>query len=413
MTVPRNWSIGTIRKILQMHDRGCRLVEICARFRVPHSKIQQLLRVNYRTAHPRSILRGDRLNEVIRMYADGTSARKIAAQTCVSDSMVRVALVKAGAVLRTREKLTESNRKRVCALYRSGISSSTVAQEFRCSLDLVRKTLLKGGVKSRPKSKLNGQMRKRILTTYNFGTCPARIAIDYGVHENTIKRAIRISGGQLRGHRDDVHRRIPLDAKVFERDCEEAQYWIGFLIADGCVLNNGTLSVALAVVDREHLVRLGRFLKSGALIFEGKGNQSSYKPGRPFVKLSVFSKSLVENLGEFGVVPRKTGREKLLKYEFSRHTWRGVIDGDGSVGFHKRGYFWIKLYGSRELCEQFRQFVLTLLPACSAQVHQYGSIHSFGLCCAPAEAVAIELYRGCTIALSRKSEIVGRVLKDI
>ena len=41
---------------------------------------------------------------------------------------------------------------------------------------------------------------------------------------------------------------------------------IGFAIADGCVLENGTFSVALQIRDIDHLYKLRRFLKSGARI---------------------------------------------------------------------------------------------------------------------------------------------------
>ena len=149
---------------------------------------------------------------------------------------------------------------------------------------------------------------------------------------------------------------------------------------------------------------------SSVEIKEGTLNRGAYKPGAGFAKISVHSKDLVESLMIAGVAPNKTGKEELLKFRMSRHTWRGAIDGDGSMGWHKRGYFYIKLYGCKTFCEQFRQYVLTIVPNCRAKVQKSKSIFSFGMCCGPAEAVAGELYRNCNVYLDRKYDTVKCLL---
>jgi hypothetical protein len=202
-----------------------------------------------------------------------------------------------------------------------------------------------------------------------------------------------------------------LDVNAFLRDDEEAIYWTGFSIADTCVGDNGTFSAALQVRDRNHLVKLKRFLDAAASIKTGKGNATCFRPGRPFVKLTVASKLLTDSLALAGVLPRKTGTERLLRYEMSRHAWRGAIDGDGTLGRHKRGYFYIKLYGSRMLCEQFREYVLTLVPTCRAKVQRSKTIFAFGVCCGPANTVIRELYGDCSVYLTRKKRAVAPLLR--
>ena len=194
-------------------------------------------------------------------------------------------------------------------------------------------------------------------------------------------------------------------------DSECSKYWIGFLITDGSVHENGTLFVKLQAADREHLGKLRGYLGSGARILDGVGNPTSYAPGNPFVKLAVYSKSLVESVGEFGVLPRKTPNANLLRWQFSRHTWRGAIDGDGTLGRHKRGYAHIRLYGSKALCSQFREFVLTLVPKCRAEVRRAGPMYSFGVCCGPAERVIRNW--DCTVALDRKHAIARMLIDDL
>src|ERR1035437_3826013 len=222
---------------------------------------------------------------------------------------------------------------------------------------------------------------------------PAGIGTLYSVNKNTIRNGMLESGHELRGPRD-VHRVHKLNTGAFTEESEEVQYWIGFAMADGWVRDKeGTFCVALQLADISHLRKLHTFLKSSTEIKTGTLNRGAYKPGAQFARITVHSKDLVDSLMAAGVVPNKTGREELLKFQMSRHTWRGAIDGDGSVGWHTRGYFYIKLYGCKIFCEQFRLYVLTIVPKCRAKVQKSKSIFSFALCCGPAEAVARELYR--------------------
>jgi hypothetical protein len=240
---------------------------------------------------------------------------------------------------------------------------------------------------------------------------PAEIGEGFGVTRQTVVSYLRIHGVTIRGPRDS-HNKYALDKDAFTRASEEAEYWIGFLMADCSVREQeGTLSVALQSGDIGHLRKLKRFLKSTAPIRTGRLNRGAYKPGAKFAKLSIHSKDLVGSLMEAGVIPNKTGKEKFLKYNLSRHAWRGAIDGDGSVGWHKRGYFYLKLYGCLQFCEQFRQYVMTLIPNCRAKVHPSGSIFAFGMCCGPAEAIGRELYRDCRVSLDRKLKRVKPLLE--
>ena len=207
---------------------------------------------------------------------------------------------------------------------------------------------------------------------------PAGIGTLYSVNKNTIRNGMLESGHELRGPRD-VHRVHKLNTGAFTEESEEVQYWIGFAMADGWVRDKeGTFCVALQRADIGHLRKLHTFLGSSVEIKEGKSNRGAYKPGTEFAKITVHSKDLVDSLMAAGVVPNKTGKEKLLKFQMSRHAWRGAIDGDGSMGWHtRRGYFYIKLYGCKIICEQFREYVLTIVPNCRAKVQKSKSIFSF------------------------------------
>src|SRR5271155_2553654 len=58
MNKSAKWSDATAEEVLQMHDRGCRLAEICSKFGVVHSMVQQFLTANNRGRLPRAYITG-------------------------------------------------------------------------------------------------------------------------------------------------------------------------------------------------------------------------------------------------------------------------------------------------------------------------------------------------------------------
>jgi transposase-like protein len=408
---PRKWSLEMAMQVLKMHDNGGRVTAISKQFGLHHSQVQQFLADNGRAPHPRQLITGELLKEVIDQYKK-QSAREIALAIGVSDSTVRDALRRAEVDIRPRSKFNEEEQNEVCTLYRSWISYPRIAKQLSCSDEVIRDILHRHNVEIRPGRKLNGHLREFALLRYKNGGTPQKVGEECGVSKGTIRNEVLRSGETPRSLRDDIHRHHTLDIHAFDHDGEQSEYWIGFAMADGNVHENGTFSVALQLGDEQHLYKLREFLGSDAEVKEGKVNRGAYRPGSSFVKLSVSSKLLVDSLCRTGVVPRKSTKEKLLKYQLSRHTWRGAIDGDGTVGRHKRGYYHIKLYGSRQLCEQFRNYVLTLVPTCRAKVCQSKTIYSFGVCCGPAKVVIRELYRDCTTYLTRKRNAVLQLLGE-
>jgi len=111
-------------------------------------------------------------------------------------------------------------------------------------------------------------------------------------------------------------------------------YWIGFIMADGCVVNQKKarkLIIELGEKDVELLKNFNTFVQGGVPIkFTKKG----------CVRLVLYSKKMVNDLEKYGIVPRKTGKEVIynIPNEYLSHFIRGYFDGDGSiVTIHRRG----------------------------------------------------------------------------
>ena len=147
-----------------------------------------------------------------------------------------------------------------------------------------------------------------------------------------------------------------------EIDTPDKAYWLGFITTDGMVtgFRSGSLRlvIKLARKDRAHLEILHRALQAKRPIRDTE--EWSKPPGtderkkRPASILDVCSPQLVNALVSHGITARKTDTVEPWDgpAELMRHYWRGVIDGDGTIGTYD-GEAKLGLCGSKPLVEAF------------------------------------------------------------
>ncbi|NJP30536.1 hypothetical protein [Micromonospora thermarum] len=102
----------------------------------------------------------------------------------------------------------------------------------------------------------------------------------------------------------------------------------------------------------------------------------------------------------------------------SRDFWRGVVDGDGSIGIYRRPRSiaatmpQFRLVGQRRVLEAFLGFLRTRgIVGLSVRPHK--SIFTVGTTCGPAERIVALLYADATVALSRKAETAERIITAV
>ncbi|MGL4874400.1 MAG: LAGLIDADG family homing endonuclease [Clostridium sp.] len=123
-------------------------------------------------------------------------------------------------------------------------------------------------------------------------------------------------------------------------DSEEKAYWLGFILADGCINRKlDRLSLKLSIKDSEHVEKFKRCIKSQkkTYIETTKINNKEYK--RVTIKLA--SKSLVKDLINLGIRPCKSMKEccsENIETEFIRDYIRGIFDGDGWFSKNTNSY---------------------------------------------------------------------------
>lgn len=136
-----------------------------------------------------------------------------------------------------------------------------------------------------------------------------------------------------------IKKKYELDCDFFAKiDTEEKAYWLGFIMADGCISTsnkkcpNSRLDIVLNENDNQHLNKVKKALQSTAPI-ENKvvHDKRGFSTNSSRIRFS--SVVLCRDLIKWGVVPQKTGKEIMpdIENDLLRHFIRGFFDGDGTI----------------------------------------------------------------------------------
>lgn len=155
-------------------------------------------------------------------------------------------------------------------------------------------------------------------------------------------------------------RKYSCNEQYFDKLTPESAYWLGYIMADGCVTIRrkrvkGKLyrQFVFSVVsnDHEQIAKLNQCLQSTYPIhYSGKK-----------ACLIITSYRLCVALEQYGVVQRKSYRLRMPKLpaRLMRHVCRGLIDGDGCFNVYRRPNRAVKKNGAGRPATDGRQ-ILTL-----------------------------------------------------
>lgn len=316
-------------------------------------------------------------------------------------------------------KLTEDEVVAAIHEYQNGYSAAKVGAHYGVRGDAILYLLRRHGIPRRSSTehqqKLQEDHKSAIVADYLSGLSSTAVASKFGIDKSTVCDVLRARGVKARSP-SAAHRHYALDESVFDTVNEQSAYWLGFLMADGCISDSGgraELILQLKASDLEHVEAFRAFLHSTRPIrvIPPRGYKKSWN-SQPSAAFCVNSKSLVAALSRHGVVPRKSFRAEAptgLKYD--RHFWRGLVDGDGWVCLVRGGvYPLIGLTGPRPLIEQWSEFIRSIAPSTKASVNPNGPIWRCVTTGRFAVAVIRVLYENCHVALPRKLDIATRIL---
>jgi len=173
--------------------------------------------------------------------------------------------------------------------------------------------------------KLSELEKQEICSLYQKGSKNKDLMKEYNINHGSVRHILKTNKVKLRKYKvNDNAFSFPLN--------EEKAYWIGFLLADGYISEQGKnkeyrrLGLGLAGKDIAHLKKFKKFIKSDNPIYK-RQIYNKYS----FVTLQIVSKQIIEDLDKYEIHPRKTNNHKTpnIPENLKNHFYRGYIDGDG------------------------------------------------------------------------------------
>ncbi|MFL6398808.1 MAG: hypothetical protein ACJ72J_04415 [Nitrososphaeraceae archaeon] len=168
------------------------------------------------------------------------------------------------------------------------------------------------------------------------------------------------------------------------------------------------IALHLKAEDLPHLLKFREFVGSSHRV----GSYINKIWQNTSCSLSFSSEKMANALAKYGFVPNKCFIAEIKGgVEFNRHLWRGVIDGDGSLGIYVRKNLnggvrrvpYITITGTKNVCLQFKIFVEKELgEPMPPNVVFYKKSYLFMVEGRRAVKAIKLLYSDCTVALERK-----------
>ena len=299
--------------------------------------------------------------------------------------------------------LSEAQQATICNMYQSGDSARSIACEMDTCYQMVYKVLKRRGiVVNHPRP--TKEATEKVKSLYLGGSSLNQIAPMFNTGYTTIRRILEKAGIPRR------RRVYTANDAAFSEISPESAYWIGFLMADGCIQHPEwgmpTVKLSLQIRDKDHLEKFKRFLKATYPIHDIKAGMQSV--------LQIGSSEIASDLSKYGVVPRKAANAKVIGLEDDRDFWRGEVDGDGCLGvLGPRRIPYLELAGSKWMMEQFKAFVQKIVPQNRTNVlKRPGSTCTLRVNNSRAVEVIRVLYADCSVALDRKYQRAQELMRQ-
>lgn len=253
-----------------------------------------------------------------------------------------------------------------------------------------------------------------IVRRYQSGESGTDLAAIYGVTFSTIYRKLEKSGLSRRGL-SEAKRTLKFDELAFDTLTPNAKYWIGFLFADGTILNDGPnqsnkIKLGVSDEDESHVHKLKHFLKSDHKISKYTKASNGYS----YCELSIRSDHMTSRLKELGLCGKlqHVAHESL---EADPDFWRGVVDGDGHLritrcGYQMREHAALEVCGGKQLLEQFHRLVQAVHPKYQGNITKHSSIWRVKLTGSSAVSMVRFLYDNPSTSLDRKYEAAKEIM---
>lgn len=247
------------------------------------------------------------------------------------------------------------------------------------------------------KGKFEEETYQEMVKLYESGLSTIQIGKKYGVHGGSVHDVLKKRGVKFRSI-SESKRKYQLNHSEFQCiDSQETAYWLGFLLADGCVVGNDVV-LQLKEQDKEHLQCFKDFLKCDYPLRYRKKSKS--------YRLDIRSAKMSQDLISQGCIPKKSLRLEfpMTIPSYYRSLIRGYFDGDGSIHSDPSGNTIVNFAGTEPFLADIQETIHEATNAKgSIRKHSKSKVYylkysgSF-----QSEAVGQYLYKDATVFLRRK-----------
>ena len=257
---------------------------------------------------------------------------------------------------------------------------------------------------------------QKAIEDYNNGLNFFQIRKKYGIHQEYLEKTLKnISESNDENYKKRYKRHWNRNAFSEIKNTKDA-YFLGFLLADGCVTDNNSLCLKVHERDRDIIEKFSNYM---GLSLNHIREEIHTITHNKICKVSFSGKQLSENLKQYHIVPRKSRKELPyleLPHHLIKHYIRGIIDGDGFIS--KRELPKIGLCGSKEVLNFVLDFLTKELDLTfqktfiGVRYDPLYDLHRLEFCGNNAKKVMTYLYKNSKIHLNRKYNLAKRFFID-
>lgn len=212
------------------------------------------------------------------------------------------------------------------------------------------------------------ELCKEIVRLHDEGMSQVKIARELGVARGTISRwnkQYNLFQARTPGEAGRLaSKKYNYDDNYFNNITTDSQaYIIGFIVADGTVIDEGKrkrIRIELAEQDRQLLEDIAKELN---MLEAVKTKERAASNEQNKVILTINSTPIADDLISLGLTPKKTGKEQLIRFDNDELTWsflRGFFDGDGHIRVYERNGYQKQragFTGNREMLSDILDFL--------------------------------------------------------
>ena len=258
------------------------------------------------------------------------------------------------------------------------------------------------------KIEIPSSIMKEIINDYKVNNLSVpQLNKKYNYSNTVLYRELREYGIQIKSF-EDAARKYKINQNVFNQITEQSAYWMGFIVTDGSFqkrLNTYQLVIHLSGKDENHLKKIRSFIQPDVKITHTKENTC---------RIAFTSNKICEDIWKYGIGINKT-KEVELSEEliYNRDFWRGVVDGDGYLGYCENGNnkHRLEIVGSYSLLSYFIEYCKTIIPNFKNNVRPHKNIYAVRLGGNTAKIILKSLYDKSNIYLDRKKEKYENIIK--